>query len=57
MGFLQIFALACAVLKLQQFSVFGWRATPQNFNQGVELQKIEKLKKYFTEVKLDGFSP
>ena len=28
---------------------------PQNFNQEVELQK--KIKKYFAEVKVDGFPP
>ena len=43
------------VIAFFQFS--GGARHPQNFNQRVELQKIEEIKKYFAEVKVDGFSP
>ena len=43
------------VIAIFQFS--GSTRLPQNFNQEVELQKIEKIKKYFAEVIVDGFPP
>ena len=43
------------VIAFLQFS--GSMQLPKNFSQEVELQKIEKIKKYFAEVKVDGFPP
>ena len=43
----------CGSQVIAFFQFLGSARLPQNFNQGVELQKIKKI---FEEVKVDGFS-
>ena len=47
----------CGSQVIAVFQLSGGEQLPQNFNQGVELQNIEKIKKYFAEVKVNGFPP